>query len=357
MNKTVKEVMDWDSPIVALLWKRMLGVSGWKANLGQAPVSSSAFRFHWRLKCLRKLNHYCRPGEFMQQIKDGIFYEDSYLGVTLGALVYTYGTILIDAPLRPEDARSWRSALLNQRGGINRLLVSLDSHTDRTLGARVLDCAILAHQKSAQAFRNRPVVFKGETIETGADWETYIDSIGTRWALPDLTFSRRMTLHWGGPEVVVEHHPGPAPGASWVIVPEDKVVFVGDAVLIKQPPFLANADLVSWLEALDLLLGSYRNFTIVSGRGGPVSTAVVQTQQRILKNLEKGLDKLAKRNAAPESTEKLIPSVLETLSISKDKQEQYAKRMRHGLYQYYLRHFRALNSSELQIEEESYHQL
>lgn len=293
----------------------------------------------------------------MQQIKGGIYYEDSYLGVTLGAFVNTYGTIFIDAPLRPEDARSWRSALLNQRGGVNRLLVSLDSHTDRTLGARVLDCAILSHQKSAQAFRNRPIVFKGETIETGADWETYIDSIGTRWASPDLTFSKHLTLHWGGPEVVVEHHPGPAPGASWVIIPPDKVVFVGDAVLINQPPFLANADLVAWLETMELLLGSYRNYTIVSGRGGPVSIDAVQTQQRVLKNLSKGLDRLAKRNAAPESTEKLIPPVLEALSIPKDKQEQYGKRMRHGLYQYYLRHFRALNSSGLITEEESYRQL
>jgi hypothetical protein len=33
----------------------------------------------------------------MQQIKQGIYYEDEYLGVTLGALVLPFGTILIDA--------------------------------------------------------------------------------------------------------------------------------------------------------------------------------------------------------------------------------------------------------------------
>ena len=86
----------------------------------------------------------------MQQITRGIYYDDTHLGVTLGALVYPLGTILIDAPLRPEDARSWRSALVNQRGGPNRLLISLDAHPDRTLGTRTMDCTIIAHQRAAQ---------------------------------------------------------------------------------------------------------------------------------------------------------------------------------------------------------------
>ena len=58
----------------------------------------------------------------MQQIGKGIFFENSYLGVTLGALVYPQGIMLIDAPLRAEDARLWRSTLVNQRGGPNRML-------------------------------------------------------------------------------------------------------------------------------------------------------------------------------------------------------------------------------------------
>ena len=84
----------------------------------------------------------------MQQIKPGIYFEDQHLGVTLGALVYSHGTVLIDAPLRPEDARSWRSGLLSQRGGIGRLLVLLDAHPDRSLGARSLESTILVHQET-----------------------------------------------------------------------------------------------------------------------------------------------------------------------------------------------------------------
>jgi hypothetical protein len=36
----------------------------------------------------------------MHQIERGILYEDTYLGVTLGALVFSHGVIIIDAPIR-----------------------------------------------------------------------------------------------------------------------------------------------------------------------------------------------------------------------------------------------------------------
>ena len=183
----------------------------------------------------------------MQQIKPGIYYEDGYLGVTLGALVFSHGTIMIDAPLRQEDARSWRSALVNRRGGTSRLLISLDAHFDRTLGARAMESTTITHKLTAQVFHNRPTIFKGQSFESGAVWETYDEAIGTSWTTPDITFSQEMVLHWGGPEVILKHKPGPAAGSIWVIIPEEEIVFVGDAVMPNQPPFLSNADLPAWV--------------------------------------------------------------------------------------------------------------
>jgi len=276
----------------------------------------------------------------MQQIKPGIYFEDGYLGVTLGALVHSHGTIMIDAPLRPEDARGWRSALLNLRGGSARLLISLDAHLDRTLGTRAMECTVVAHQKTAQIFRNRPVIFKGQSAEGGSDWETYDDAIGTRWASPDITFTEQMTLHWGGPEIILEHHPGPAPGAIWVVIPSASVLFSGDAVTPNQPPFLSQADLPAWIESLDHLASTYKDYTIVSGRGGLVGLDAVRTQQRYLKTIHKGLERLAKRNAAPEATENQATSLLSEVSFPDKYLEQYTQRLRSGLYQYYTRHYR-----------------
>lgn len=288
----------------------------------------------------------------MQQIARGIFIETSYLGVTVGGLVYSHGIILVDAPLRVEDTRSWRSTLLNQRGGTNRLLINLDAHPDRTLGARAVDYTIVAHQKTAAVFRNRPTIFKGQSEETGSTWESYSDAIGMRWAPPDITFSDRMSLHWGWPEVVLEYHPGPTAGSIWVIIPAEKVVFVGDTVVMDQPPFLASADPTAWLESLDLLLDQYASYNIVSGRGGLASAGVIRQTQHFINETNRCVERLARRNIAPETTEELIPTLLPLIPFPPERQERYTQRIRYGLHQYFIRRYRPATSSEQSTPED-----
>jgi cyclase len=285
----------------------------------------------------------------MQQIKPGIYFEDQHLGVTLGALVYSHGTVLIDAPLRPEDARSWRSGLLSQRGGIGRLLVLLDAHPDRSLGARSLESTILVHQDTAQKFYDRSIIFKGQVEVSGAIWETYHEAIGTRWAPPDITFSEQMTLHWGGPEILLEHHPGPAPGATWVLIPEEKVVFIGDAVITDRPPFLANGDLEKWIDTLQVLNKSLKDYIIISGRNGLITIEDVRAQIRFFKKVVSRLEKLAEKNAPPDETEKFISTLLASYDIPAEKYARCAQRLRNGLYQYYNNHYFLPRNSDVEL--------
>ena len=49
----------------------------------------------------------------MQEITNRVYLETQYPGVTLGAIGRKHGLILIDSPFRPDDAKSWRSSLLN----------------------------------------------------------------------------------------------------------------------------------------------------------------------------------------------------------------------------------------------------
>jgi glyoxylase-like metal-dependent hydrolase (beta-lactamase superfamily II) len=288
----------------------------------------------------------------MELIKRGIYYEDSYLGVTLGALVFPKGIIMIDAPLRPEDARSWRSMLMNQRGGTSRLMISLDSHLDRTLGAKALECTILSHQKTAQTYRSRPMIFKGQNIETGADWETYNEVIGTRWGSPDITFTDSLKLHWGGPPVILEHHPGPTPGSIWVIIPDEGVIFVGDLMLKEQTPFFAHADLPAWIQALKALQQNCAGYTILSGRGGIVTGEQVSRQASAFEKLNSRMLELSEQNSPAEATDDLIPELLVTFSIPARLREKFIQRLRYGLIQYYSRHFGTVKEIEMESYEE-----
>jgi glyoxylase-like metal-dependent hydrolase (beta-lactamase superfamily II) len=289
----------------------------------------------------------------MKQLDNGIVYEDAYLGVTIGALIFSQGTILIDAPIRPEDTRAWRAAVMTQRGNSNRTLVSLDAHPDRTLGTRALECTIVSHQKAAQVFRNRPTIFKGQTVESGAAWETYSDAIGMRWASPDITFTERISMHWGTQEVVLEHHPGPTSGSIWVILPAAKVMFVGDTLVINQPPFLAQAELDAWLESLEVLIKTYPSFTIVSGRGGLASMEDIRGLRKVLKDILQSVERLAAKKAPPEATQDMVTPLLANYSFATKLRDQYATRLTYGLHQCFARRYRPTNViGQPEVEEE-----
>ncbi len=283
----------------------------------------------------------------MQSIADKVFIEDSFPGVTLGAISAPRGLIQIDAPPSSEDSRIWRASLMNVGAGPDRTLVNLDSHPDRTLGARAMDCTIIAHEKTVQAFRNRPNTFKAQGDETGANWES-IPGLGSiRWAPPEISFTQDLILYWSENPIRLQHRPGPAAGATWVILPAEKIVFVGDLALKNQPPFLANANLPEWIDSLKALMDAdFKGFTIVSGRGGIVNTQVVRNQLEAIKYLHDKLEKLSAKNAAPEATEKLVEGLLSGYKVPAARQKHFAQRLRYGLRHYYVRHYHPVNGAE-----------
>jgi glyoxylase-like metal-dependent hydrolase (beta-lactamase superfamily II) len=275
----------------------------------------------------------------MHEIAGGVYIENAYIGVTLGAINLSHGLMLIDAPPRAEDVRSWRASLLNLGGGVDRLLVNLDAHADRTLGARSMECTVVAHEKTALAFRNRPTAFKQQDIQTGADWEL-VNGVGIiRWAPPEITFTDSLSVYWDDAPVVLEHHPGPQPGAIWVLLPQQGVVFTGDSVVPGQPPFLASADLPTWINTLTRLLEPrFNGYLIVSGRTGLVSTEQVRAQIDLLNFINSRIQALAEQKASPEATESLVPELLKRVETPQ-RRDQFTQRLKWGLSHYYVRHY------------------
>ena len=286
----------------------------------------------------------------MEAIAKNVYIDDRFLGVTLGVISQPRGLIQIDAPPSPEDGRSWRAAMMGMGNGPERVLINLDAHPDRTLGVRAMDCTVIAHEKTAQAFRNRPNTFKAQGDETGANWEAIPGLGSVRWAPPEISFLDQLTLHWSNTPILLESHPGPTPGAIWVILPSEKVVFVGDAVLKNQPPFLAHADLPVWIEMLKVLLEpEYKGFTIVSGRGGVVTPQVVRHQIEVLKRIYDRVEKIGKKKTTANVTDKIADQLLKGFRAPAARQKQYAHRLRYGLHYYYVRHYQP--PSRLTLEE------
>jgi len=286
----------------------------------------------------------------MDAIAKNVYIEDRFLGVTLGVIIQPRGLIQIDAPPAPEDGRSWRASLMGMGMGHERVLVNLDSHPDRTLGVRSMDCTVIAHEKTAQAFHNRPNTFKAQGDETGANWESIPGLGSVRWAPPEISFGFQLTLHWGESPVILESRPGPTSGAIWVTLPDEKIVFVGDTVMKGQPPFLAHADLESWIDALDALTGvEYKGFTVISGRGGVVTPQAVRSQADLMKHIHSKLETLGKKKSNINATDKLAEQLLKEFKAPAAKHKQYLHRLSYGLRNYFIRKYQP--SSRHSIEE------
>lgn len=277
----------------------------------------------------------------MHEIKPGIYYEDSYPGPTIGAIVLPRGMIFIDAPLRPEDGHRWKSNLMNRSPGtIHKILICLDDHPDRTVGANNLDTPIVTYKNAANTIHDQPAVFRGQIPESGVFWEKYPDTTGAQWVIPDITFSERMQFHWADEPVLLEHHPGPRPGSSWVLIPSEKVVFIGDAVITKGPPFLGNAHLPTWIDTLDILLRTkYREYIIISGRSGPVNLDDIKDLKKSFRKIHRRVEKLASRRAPVEEVSDLAGKFLDDYSFLKRDRDFFLQRLQYGLSRYYIRNY------------------
>lgn len=275
----------------------------------------------------------------MQEIVPHIFIETSYPGVTLGAIDWPHGLVLIDAPLRPDDIRLWRSTLSSINGGIDRLLINLDEHFDRTIGTRQVECMVAGHEKMNQLFKDRPVTFKSQTVETGADWELQNGLGSIRWAPPDIAFSHQLEINWDEHPIQLQYHPGPSACSIWVELPHQKVVFVGDTVVPSAPPFLASAELTLWKESLSLLAGAkYKDYAIVSGRGGLVDQTIVKDQLKFLEKVEHQLGRVVDRKNSLPEIEKIAHGLLKNFNVDEEMTGHYLLRLTWGLQQYLKHH-------------------
>ena len=272
----------------------------------------------------------------MQEIAENVYYEINYPGVVLGAVNTAQGLLMIDSPIYGDDARSWRSSLMNYSNTGNRLLISLDAHHDRSLGLRNLECRLVGHEDLSNVYRSRPVSIKAQVQDAGAEWETYGGLGSIRWLVPEITFTDRMYLHWADDPISFEYHPGPSIGATWVVVPSAGAIFVGDAVLSEQPPFLAEANIQEWINSLKVLLSpKYKGYVFVSGRSGVVTVREVQEQIRLLEKIDSQVHKFSRRQLRPVDIAELAEKLMQNF---KDR-TMYYDRLKHGLQQYCQKNF------------------
>ncbi len=272
----------------------------------------------------------------MHKIGKDLYVETTLPGVNVGALVTAEGIICIDAPTHPADARRWRQKLMQISSRPILFVINLDHHRDRVLSNQWLEAPVIAHELAYERMRALPELYKLSTPDTGADSERVEEWAGLRVVAPQITFVERLTLIRGGHEIRLVHRPGVSPGAIWAELPNDNVVFTGDTVTHKVPPFLHEADLNTWLETLaDARKKKTIAKVVVPGRGGLTDKDGFKHTEDFLKLARRKVEALARTKKARAEVLSLAHDLLGGFTATGDLRELYTRRLRAGLEHLY----------------------
>lgn len=275
----------------------------------------------------------------MNQISEHVYIEDEFPGVVLGALNFSHGLVMVDAPFQSKDITAWRGRLANLGGGVDKLLVVLDNQIDRCYGARGMGANILCHQKSVEIFQSRASVSHIQEEKTGAELDVLSFPLEAHSPTPDFTYSDKAAIYWNGDPLLITHHPGSHVAGSWLLYEPEKVVFVGDSVVINQPPFFAWSDLDYWLDDLYLLTSdAFADYKIISSRNGLVDQQGINGMIEFLHNVRGALQELRDSNIKDVVFQNVIARLLNHFDFDQNLYERYTQRLGWGLTKYLQRH-------------------
>jgi glyoxylase-like metal-dependent hydrolase (beta-lactamase superfamily II) len=277
----------------------------------------------------------------MEELRKNIYLESGFPGVVLGAFIFDKGVLMVDAPFRMEDQRAWRTTLSGLETGKNRMLVTLDSHIDRTMGVRAMEATVIGHEICGEILQKRPASARSQDIDTGADWDPFDLPVNIRWAVPEIAFSQSISIYIGDHPIHLTHHPGAHKAGIWLQDDIEKVLFVGDSVVFHQPPFLACSDIDLWLKDLALIESdAYQGYKVVSGRSGVVRVRYISKLKEFLTDVKKLVAKASGKQAPVEALLEEVPRLLKSININKNLSQPYHNRLAWGLEQYYENHYR-----------------
>ncbi len=214
-------------------------------------------------------------------------------GANVGLIHTPQGLILIDTSSSPADIQALFTAL-GARAEEVRLVINTHSHSDHTWGNQVFACPILAHRlcqklmKSALRRYWSPAALQAylSTLEKtdlkkAREMHQVLETLQIK--LPDQVFESHLQGELGGVNYELVHLGGHTPDCSIVWLPEEKILYASDLVFQGRYPYIFDADIPLWIEALDHLL-EFDAKAVIPGHGVICGATEIRTIRSYLQH-------------------------------------------------------------------------
>ncbi|MFC1908636.1 MBL fold metallo-hydrolase [Chloroflexota bacterium] len=182
----------------------------------------------------------------MQQISENVYVETRYDGANVSFVTTNEGVVMIDTPSRPSHALQWRDEIA-KRGEVC-YLINTEHHRDHFTGNYFFTGTVVSHEETCKEIRKFSLESVMERIQVTTDITPFMENYQVR--PPTVTFSERLNLYLGNHSFTLTHIPGHTAGQTAVYVPEEKVLFTGDAIFYNVQVWIHEGNPFHWLESL-----------------------------------------------------------------------------------------------------------
>ena len=214
----------------------------------------------------------------MQKITDTVFADTTMPGCNPGFVVTTAGVVMIDTPQVPTDAVRWRDEITKY--GPVRYLINTEPHGDHFTGNCFFEGTVIAHEGVRAAIAAADVnAYKQRVLEASPDLAGLLEDFHYR--IPEITFSKELTLYVGDHTFKLINMPGHTPFQAAVFIPEERVVFTSDNIFYKTQTFLQQAVPYEWLESLEKL-NELEVDTMVPGHGETCDRSYIPEMRKVI---------------------------------------------------------------------------
>jgi cyclase len=202
----------------------------------------------------------------IQEIAKNIFVELDYEGANVGCILTEAGAIVIDTPMIPEEARHWAKTVAELTDKV-LYVFNTDHHRAHIIGNQFFDAPILAHEAAWKEMSNYKDTFIERTknlFKKRPEVQKQLNQI--KIVRPELCFTGRLVMEKGERELHFIHLGGHTPATSGLYLPDEKILFSGDLLVVNEHPALGQCNSEEWLRRLRWLRRQ-RFAAIVPGHG------------------------------------------------------------------------------------------
>lgn len=182
----------------------------------------------------------------MKKITDNVYVESEISVCNTSFVVTREGVVVIDTPMVPANAKKWAKEATKY--GPIRYVINTEPHGDHISGNCYMGGTLIAHEGTREAILAAKVDDIKGMLQMMAPDSLPLDK-DFRYRPPDITLSQRLTLYLGNHTFHLTNMPGHSPHQVAVYVPEEKVVFTSDNVVVGMP-FFRQALPKEWLKTL-----------------------------------------------------------------------------------------------------------